>query len=663
MKISFGILAHVDAGKTTLSEQILYQTGSIRHAGRVDTQSTLLDNDQIEKQRGITIFSGEASFSIGDRTYYLIDTPGHLDFSAETERAVASMDYAVLLLDASEGVRPHTKALFRMLERYDIPAFVFLNKCDQPGADAGACMEQLKKLFGDRFALLPEYDTCPIDTLAELTAEHDETFLETFFEGNYTEDAVWKHLRTLIQNRSLFPVFQGAALKGEGVSEFLSWFPRITETNYEQTVDEPFCGTVYKIRHDENRHKIAWVKATRGRLAPRAEFSFQEADGTVQTEKVQELRFYNGDRYQTAAVAEAGDLFAVTGLSSVRCGMKLSQKQPLSLEKQPQNGYFHAALQAKVLSEDDTNPTELLRTLRLLEEEDPLLSVEYSPFHSSISLHIMGKIQLEILKQLLADRFGIAVSFAPPDVSYQETLDDTIIGCGHYEPLRHYAEVHLRMEPLPVGSGIRFSSACHVDTLPLRFQNLVETHVFEKTHLGVLTGSPLTDLKLTLINGRFHQKHTEGGDFRESTYRAIRQGCEKARAAGHAVLLEPYYQFEIDAPAESIGLILSDLTIRHCQFDAPTQDGDLAHLTGSGPVATLMEYSSDILSMTGGRGSATLLFSGYYPCHNTEEVIEKIGYRSGADTENSADSVFCAKGAGYLVTWDQADNYMHLSDE
>ena len=470
-------------------------------------------------------------------------------------------------------------------------------------------------------------------------------------------------MRTLIQNRSLFPVFQGAALKGEGVSEFLSWFPRLTETNYEQTVDEPFCGTVYKIRHDENRHKIAWVKATRGHLAPRAEFSFQEADGTVQTEKVQELRFYNGDRYQTAAVAEAGDLFAVTGLSSVRCGMKLSQEQPLSLEKQPQNGYFHAALQAKVLSEDDTNPTELLRTLRLLEEEDPLLSVEYSPFHSSISLHIMGKIQLEILKQLLADRFGIAVSFAPPDVSYQETLDDTIIGCGHYEPLRHYAEVHLRMEPLPVGSGIRFSSACHVDTLPLRFQNLVETHVFEKTHLGVLTGSPLTDLKLTLINGRFHQKHTEGGDFRESTYRAIRQGCEKARAAGHAVLLEPYYQFEIDAPAESIGLILSDLTIRHCQFDAPTQDGDLVHLTGSGPVATLMEYSSDILSMTGGRGSAALLFSGYYPCHNTEEVIEKIGYHSGADTENSADSVFCAKGAGYLVTWDQADDYMHLSDE
>jgi len=651
---TIGILAHVDAGKTTFSEQLLYYTGSIRNLGRVDHKTSFMDTDEIELKRGITIFADQGFFTFGEDTYYLIDTPGHMDFSAETERAICALDYAIVLVSGSSGVQAHTTTLFRLLKSYGIPTFFFINKTDIEGFHLEAILEDMKnKLTADILNLNSMEDISKTDQVAEFVAERDETFMEAYLEEDYTVNSLKKAIISLIKEQKCFPTMSGSALKGLGIDSFLEVFSKLSQTTYEKEEENPsFEGKVYKIRHDESGNRLTFIKALAGKLHVKDEFTFKQ-EGEVYGEKVNEIRIYNGKKYECKNIVSAGEVFAVTGLITPICGTTLQSGKVT--EKLSQNYYLVSALQSKINILDGTDISAIMEKLRILEAEDPMLSVSFQKETGEILVSVMGKIQLEVLQQLIASRFGIAVAFEKPQVQYRETTAAPVVGYGHFEPLRHYAEAQLRLEPTNRGEGITFASECHVDNLAVNFQRLIENHVFEKVHKGVLTGSPITDIKIVLQNGRAHIKHTEGGDFREATYRAIRQGLEKAES----ILLEPFYKFEIYVEEAYLGRVMSDIQRRRGTFESPLQSDENVCIRGRGPVESFMEYSVELVSFTKGNGSISFLYDGYDVCQNPEEVIERIGYSKVRDVDNTSSSVFCAKGTSFVVRWDEAENYMH----
>lgn len=644
MKKTIGILAHVDAGKTTFSEQLLYHTNSIRNRGRVDHKNSFLDSHNIEKERGITIFSDEAIFEIGDSKYYLIDTPGHIDFSSEMERALSILDYAILIVSGVEGIQGHTETIWTLLKKYNVPTFFFINKMDRIGANLEKIIEEIKENLTS--------DICYIDNLKELDeeiiefiSERDEILLERYFNGDYNEEDWIIRLKSLIKESKVFPCLSGSALQDQGIENFLSIFNDLTISNYNE--EGVFSGRIYKIKHDDNGTRLTFIKALNGSLKVRDEVSYGRDSEII--EKISSIRVYNGSKFTTVDKVVAGDVFAVTGLSMANAGEGIgSLKDDIIFNMVP-------TLMSKVIFDKSYNVKDILRFFRILESEDPALNVIWNEALQEIQVSIMGKIQLEVLKEVLDERFNIKIDFGPCEIMYKETIKDEAYGYGHFEPLKHYAEVHLKLEPNSRGKGITFENKCHADDLTTGHQNLIKTHIFERSHHGLLTGSPITDIKFTLITGRAHNKHTEGGDFREATFRAIRQGLEKSEN----VLLEPYYKFKIDVDLNYMGRVISDIQRLHGSFNPPETKLNKVTITGRGPVSTFMEYSEEILTFTKGKGSINLIFDEYDICHNKEEVIERLGYDKNADIEYSSSSIFCSKGQGFVVPWNEVEEYIH----
>lgn len=637
MRKTIGVLAHVDAGKTTFSEQLLYHTNSIQSLGRVDHQDAYLDNHELERTRGITIFAEQGLFKYGGDSYTLIDTPGHVDFSPEMERAIRAMDYAVLIISAVEGIQGHTETVWRLLRDYHVPTFLFLNKIDREGADVDALMASLHKEFSPDIIHMEE-----IMDAGEFVAERDELLFERFMDDSLTEQDIEHALARLIKQEKAFVAMSGAALKGMGIHEFLAMLHRLTTTDYDASL--PFLAEVVKIRHDGSE-RLTFLKALAGALSVRDELSFGD-----QAEKITEIRLYNGSRFQTVQQVEAGELFAVKGLSLPVAGDRIGS----SFEKADSYKLI-PTLHAKVVYNGNRHIKEVLHLFRQLEAEEPSLGVLWQEATQSIHVHIMGVIQLEILQDILQTRFALEVQFEDPEILYKETIAHTVTGYGHFEPLKHYAEVHLKMEPGARGSGITFTNACHADDLTVGHQRLIEHHLFEREHHGLLTGSAVTDIHFALLTGAAHNKHTDGGDFREATFRALRQGLEQAEN----LLLEPYYQFKMKAASEHIGRMMTDVQQAAGTFDPLEITEDYALLSGRVPVATFMNYSTQFAAYTNGKGAITLTFDGYDVCHNTEEVIERISYNKDADPEYSSSSIFCAKGKGYSVPWHEAQSMMH----
>ncbi|MFJ7919684.1 GTP-binding protein [Lysinibacillus fusiformis] len=643
---TIGVLAHVDAGKTTFSEQMLFHTNSIQARGRVDHQDAFLDNHELERKRGMTIFAEQGRMIIGDDTYTLIDTPGHVDFSPEMERAIRVMDYAIIIISAVEGIQGHTETVWQLLRSYHVPTFFFINKIDRDGADVRAVMTQLHKDFSEHVLFVDEplQENYVSGTIMEWLAERDEKLLDAFLNETLEHGPCINQLQSMIQNESAFPCFTGSALKDEGIQELIAQLPLITGTHFEP--EAPFQGEVFKIRHDGHQ-RLTFIKALTGKLQVRDEFTFGDL-----TEKVTEIRLYNGSRFETVQHVEAGEIFAVKGLSQANIGDRIGSNtlsQPYELVP---------TLQAKVQYEGEQHIKEVLRIFRLLEAEEPSLRVVWQEKFQEIHVHIMGVIQLEVLIEVLLKRFTFNITFGEPQILYMETIATTVTGYGHFEPLKHYAEIHLLMEPNERGTGITFNNACHADDLSVGNQRLVEKHLFERDHHGLLTGYAVTDIHFTLLTGRGHNEHTSGGDFREATFRALRQGLEQAQN----VLLEPYYRFKMKASNDFIGRMMTDIQQAAGTFDDPVLTETDVVLTGRAPVATFMSYSTIFAAYTNGKGALTLQFDGYDVCHHAEEVITQIGYDKNADPEYSSSSIFCAKGKGYSVHWQEAQAAMHCQN-
>ena len=650
-KLVIGILAHVDAGKTTLSESMLYLSGSIRKLGRVDYGNAFLDTYELERERGITIFSKQAVFTLGETQVTLLDTPGHVDFSAEMERTLQVLDYAILVINGADGVQGHTQTLWRLLARYQIPVVLFVNKMDQNGTDKEALMAELKKRLDEGCTDFGTEQNR--DDFMENLAMCDETSLERYLETGLleTEDII-----RLIMARKVFPCFFGSALKLTGVEEFLKGI----ETYMKPKVfPEEFGAKVYKIARDDQGSRLTYMKITGGSLKVKTLLSNGSGStaerGTGEEseyweEKADQIRIYSGSRYEMVNEAKAGSVCAVTGLSKTYPG------EGLGIEAASEIPVLEPVLTYQIQLPSECDVHRMLLQLRQMEEEDPLLHIVWNEQLNEIHAQLMGEVQIEILKRLILERFGVAVEFGTGNILYKETIQEAIEGVGHFEPLRHYAEVHLLMEPLEAGSGLQFSSACSEDILDRNWQRLILTHLEEKEHLGVLTGSPITDMKLTVVTGRAHQKHTEGGDFRQATYRAVRQGLKKAKS----ILLEPYYEYRLEVPAEMIGRALADMQKMHGTFGSPLMEGEMSVLSGTAPVVTMRDYQTEVIAYTKGRGRLFCTFKGYAPCHNADEVIEAIGYDSEHDLDNPTGSVFCSHGAGFVVKWDQVQEYMHV---
>lgn len=651
-RLTIGVLAHVDAGKTTFCEQLLYHTNSIRKRGRVDHQDAFLDSDRLEKERGITIFSNHAAFEMGENRYFLLDTPGHMDFSAEMERAISAMDYAVLVVSCVEGIQAHTEQVWKLLKEYEVPTFFFLNKTDRTGADAQRVFSQLQKRMSagvcdcsDSFEK-QEWK----EELIERVAAEDDGLLERYLEGEYDE-SLWCHtLQKLVKQRKLFPCFQGSALQDEGIDSFLTGLDQITCPKED---DGNFAATVWQIRHDTRKERVTFLKVQSGILHAREEVDILLADGTKAKEKVNELRIYHGTRFTTVQQVYAGELCAVTGFTQVHPGDRIGEKCF------HQDYHLVPMLGAKVIVPKEVPLRTVLENLRQLEDEDPMLGVSFEESLQEIQIRVMGEIQLEVLREVCKERFSLDISFGDCQVLYRETIAEEVVGYGHYEPLRHYAEVHLRLSPAPRGSGISFDSECPTDILAQNWQNLVRTHVFEKKHKGVLTGSELCDVKVTLLTGRSHLKHTEGGDFREATYRAIRQGLEQLLHQDKMILLEPYYAFSISLESEQAGRLMADLQRMECSFGSPQMEEERMILEGRGPAAVLSGYGREFISYTRGKGVMSFWFDGYEPCKHQQEIVERIGYQRERDLKNPSCSVFCSHGAGFPVPWDEVKNYIH----
>ncbi len=645
MKKTFGIFAHVDAGKTTFSEQILYYTKSIRKKGRVDYKEAFLDSQKVEKERGITVFSDVGTFSYDGDTYYLIDTPGHIDFSPEMERTLSILDYAILVVSAVEGIQGHTETLWNLLKNRKIPTFIFINKIDRVGADVNKVYQQLKRRFSEDICLLSNNSLTNLsDEEIEFIAGKDEELLNLYFEDNYNNQLWINKLKFLVKERQIFVASSGSALLDQGVREFLDIFNKLTMTNYE--LADIFTGKVFKIRYDEKGTRITYIKALSGLLKVKDELVYNH-NGEEIREKVNEIRAYNGVKYEIKDVASEGDVFAVTGISNMKAGMGIGIED--STEE------MIPTLTAKVLYDSTVNIKEVLKYLKILESEEKTLNVQYDEILKEMHINVMGKIQLEVLKEIIQERFNLNVEFDKPEILYKETIGNEVNGYGHFEPLRHYAEVHLKLLPGVRGEGIVFENRCHNDYLTPGQQNLIKTHIFEKKHRGILTGSEIDDIKVILITGRAHIKHTEGGDFREATKRALRQGLDSAEN----ILLEPYYNFKIEVDNQLLGRVLSDVQKMNGTFNEQQSVGDRVIITGRGPVATFMDYSLEFQALSKGKGGLSLMYGGYDVCHNAEEVIERIGYNKDADPEYTSSSIFCAKGVGYSVKGDEVVNYMH----
>lgn len=642
MKKTIGILAHVDAGKTTFSEQVLFRMGALRSLGRVDHQDAFLDAHPIEKRRGITIFSDQAVFQAGEDTYYWLDTPGHVDFSPEMERAIDAMDYALVVVSCVEGVQSHTETVWRLLKKHQVPTFLFLNKIDRAGADPAVVVEQIRARLSPEAVccdgLTP--DSMP-DTLMESIAERDEAALDQLLQGN-TDPAFYQNILIQeIRSRALFPVFSGAALSGAGVDAFLKMLLLLTRTEYAARESAPFSAKVYKIRHEKQGGRVCFFKVLSGSVQVRDEVCGQ---------KITELRQYQGMKYQLTPRCSAGDLCAVPGLNGVKIGDILGANAA-----RRDHSESEPMLQSTVTFDPPVRSDQVLRALRELEEEDPTLCVENDS--SGLSIRVMGEIQLDVLTELLQERYGLNVRFGNRRVIFLETIAEPAIGIGHYEPLRHYAEVHLRLVPGPRGSGIRFESKCHVDILGLNWQRLIETHVFEKQHRGVLTGAPLTDVTVQLLTGRAHLKHTEGGDFREATYRAIRNALMNAKS----VLLEPVCAFTLRAPAELYGRLAGDMTRLRADCEPPVYAGDMVEISGQATFREISEYARNLPAQTHGRGALTYRLDHYTPARDADALVAESGYNPLAD--DTPDSVFCARGAGFVVHWQDVPAYAHLPQE
>ena len=639
-KLVMGVLAHVDAGKTTLSEALLYQSGAIRRLGRVDHQDAFLDTDAMERERGITIFSKQAEFSLGDLDVTLLDTPGHVDFSAEAERVLQVLDCAVLVVSGSDGVQAHTRTLWRLLERYEVPTFLFVNKMDLAGTDRGKLMDELKaRLDGGcvDFSLPP-------DQLAEEAAVCDEALLERYLESGAVSE---EDLTDLIAGRKLFPCLFGSALKLEGVDELLETIRRHAPL---RTYPEAFGARVFKVSRDDRGARLTWMKVTGGVLKTKDLLTNRRTDTPeeeIWEEKADQLRLYSGAKFRPVDAAPAGTVVAVTGLTRALPGQGLGHETAWTVPAlEPVLAYT---------AETDADPSTALKALRLLEEEDPQLRVAWTA--GAIRVQLMGEVQTEILQRRLKERFGIEARFGVGRVVYRETIAGAVEGVGHFEPLRHYAEVHLLLEPLPRGTGLRFATVCPEDKLDGHWQRLILTHLWEKPHLGVLTASPITDVKITLTAGRAHEKHTEGGDFRQATYRAVRQGLMSAES----VLLEPWYAFRLELPAAQLGRALNDVQQMGGETEPAETLGDEAVLTGQAPVAAMGDYARELAAYTRGQGRLSLRPAGYRPCAEAEKVIETIGYDPERDVENTPDSVFCAHGAGYTVKWSEVPAQAHVA--
>lgn len=638
-QIVLGILAHVDSGKTTLSEAMLYRAGVTRRLGRVDHKDAFLDTDALEKARGITIFSKQALLTAGDTDITLLDTPGHVDFSTETERTLQVLDYAVLVVSGTDGVQSHTETLWRLLRRYHVPTFVFVNKMDLPGMERQELLAQLNRRLGEGFV---DFGAEQADR-DEALALCDENLMDRMLDAGQLQDA---DLIPAIARRHVFPCWFGAALKLEGVDALLDGLDRYTRP---APALEAFGAKVFKVSQDEQGARLTWLRVTGGELKVKAQLT-GEADGEPWAEKANQLRLYSGAKYTLTEAIGPGQVCAVAGLTKARPG------EGLGAERDSDLPVLEPVLSYQVLLPEGADVHAALGKLHRLEEEEPQLHVVWNETLGEIHVQLMGEIQLEVLRSLLAERFGLEAEFGPGGILYKETITEPMEGVGHYEPLRHYAEVHLKLEPLPRGSGMQFAADCREEVLDKNWQRLVLTHLEEKQHLGVLTGSPLTDVKITLIAGRAHLKHTEGGDFRQATYRAVRQGLMLAKSQ----LLEPWYAFRLEVPAENIGRAMSDIQRMEGTFDPPESGEETAVLTGFAPVSTMRSYPMEVVSYTRGRGHLSLTLDGYRPCHNAQEVIAAIGYEPEHDLDNPADSVFCAHGAGFVVPWDQVRSHMHV---
>ena len=634
--LNVGLLAHVDAGKTTLSESILYQSGAIRNLGRVDHQDAFLDTDEMERERGITIFSKQAVLTWKDTEITLLDTQGHVDFSAEMERVLQVLDCAVLVISGADGVQGHTETLWKLLTRYGIPVFLFVNKMDQEGTDCGKLLAELKYRFSEGCIDFGRVETGAEEVIEEIAVCDEQTMEEYLEKGSVAAASI----RRLVAERKIFPCYFGSALHLQGVEELMNGI-----CTYQMQKEYPavFGAKVYKIARDGQGNRLTYLKVTGGTL------KVKDVIGE-NGDKVNQIRVYSGEKYELLSEADAGKVCAVTGLAETYPG------QGLGAEKDSELPILEPVLTYRIILPDDCNVHTMLRDLKLLEEEEPELHVVWIEKSQEIHVQLMGDVQIEILQRIIKERFGVLVEFGEGSIVYKETIAAPVEGVGHFEPLRHYAEVHLRLEPGERGSGIQFDSECSEDVLDRNWQRLVLTHLEEKEHKGVLTGSVITDMKITLTSGKAHLKHTEGGDFRQATYRAVRQGLKKAES----VLLEPYYEFRIELPSENVGRAMTDIQNRFGKFEAPETLGEMTVLTGIAPVSTLSGYQKDVIAYTGGRGRISLTLKGYDLCHNQEEVVAARGYDSELDLANPTGSVFCAHGAGFVVDWDEVEEYMHM---
>ena len=636
--ICIGILAHVDSGKTTLSEGLLYASGALRKLGRVDHGDAFLDTDALERERGITIFAKQAMLTVGEHEFTLLDTPGHVDFSAEMERTLSVLDYAVLVISGSDGVQSHTRTLWRLLARYEVPTFLFINKMDLAGTDKSALMERLTQTLS---AECVDF-SAPPQGRDEALALCDEAALESLLERGSIDDSL---ISEMIKSRKVFPCFFGSALKMDGVEDFLSALARFMVA---PEYPSEFGAKVFKISRDAQGGRLTWLKVTGGALRVKALLSYRAQNQDYQ-EKADQLRLYSGIKFRTLEKAGAGSVVAVTGLSHSYVGLGLGTEAEASAP------LLQPVLTYQLVLPDGADAHSALTKLRELEEEDPMLRIVWDERYGQIHVQLMGKIQLEILRRRILDRFGLAVTFGEGSIVYRETIASPVLGMGHFEPLRHYAEVQLLIEPLPRGTGIQLASNLATDALDLNWQRLIFTHLLEREHAGVLTGSALTDVRFTLVAGRAHLKHTEGGDFRQATYRAVRQGLMQAES----LLLEPYYDFRLEVPAECVGRAMTDLQNMGGTVDPPQSEGENTVLTGYAPVRTLRDYFTDVAAYTRGRGQLSCAVRGYETCQNQDEIVALLGYDAERDTDNPASSVFCDHGGSITIPWNEVAQHVH----
>lgn len=645
-KLTIGILAHVDAGKTTLAESILYLTGSIRKLGRVDHQDAFLDTYELERERGITIFSKQAEFRLGEREVTLLDTPGHVDFSAEMERTLQVLDYAILVISGADGVQGHVQTLWRLLKQYEIPVFLFINKMDQPDTNEKALMEELTKRLDEK--CINFSGGLETEEAKENLAVCDEAVLEHYLESGEIQK---EEIINLIAKRKVFPCYFGSALKIQGIEEFLRGIETFTR---ECAYPEEFGARVFKIARDAQGNRLTYLKITGGSLKVKMLLSNEKEAGEgkeeLWEEKAEQIRIYSGNSFEAVKEAKAGSVCAVTGLSHTYCG------QGLGIEAHTFLPVLEPVLTYKIELPEDCNVHSMLIKLKELEEEEPQLHIVWDERLQEIHAQVMGEVQIEILKRMIWERYQTEVEFGSGKIVYKETIEDCVEGVGHFEPLRHYAEVHLKLEPAERGTGLHFFADCSEDLLDRNWQRLVLTHLEERMHKGVLTGSEITDMRITLVSGRAHLKHTEGGDFRQATYRALRQGLKKAKS----VLLEPVYEFRLELPADKVGRAMADIQKMYGEFQLSDSEGEYSVVTGFAPVSLMRDYQKEVMAYTSGHGRLFCTLKGYMPCHNADEVIEEMNYDSESDLENPTGSVFCAHGAGFIVPWYEVEDYMHL---